>query len=410
MGNRAGKLDELFDWFTIPYRTLRFWGLLLFLILIAVGGFYGFLYITERQERVIQSTATRESRPARFIEVEGDVRVKQVNQTNWISARRVKDLNAGDVIETSAGSTCKVSYFDGTTAHIGVNTLYIVAESFINPQNDTQHIKGEITTGEVRMNTPAERKKGSISLATQEAEARLDPNTEATGRRNKETGASQFFVWQGRAEVADSDKKVTVLGANQQLGVSKSGGTSVVRSLPPPPEIVSPQDMEPLFVTALPAQVDLRWKPVAGISQYRLRVSGDPSFTKQRVNQVLKGTNLRVSLGAGSYFWQVYSVDKDGVESANPQTSKFFVSSSTIRRYGKPIRLDVTTVIAMGDMWEVMGRTDPGVRLTLNGKNVDILGDGRFKAFTDPIGNATSLELVARDISGNITSRTVPIK
>ena len=410
MANSTRKIDELFDWFTIPYRTLRFWGLLLLLILLGVGGFYGFLYFTEHQEKVAQSTATKELRPANFTEIEGNVRVKQVNQTNWISARRVKALNAGDVIETAADSTCKVSYFDGTTVHIGVNTLYIVAESFVNPQTDTQHIKGEITTGEVRMNTPAERKKGSVRLATQEAEARLDPNTEATGSRSQETGTSQFFVWAGRAEVAGTDKKVTVLSANQRMAVSKGTGSSGVTNLPPPPENISPPDMEPLFVATLPAQVEFRWKPVQGISKYRLRVSEDPSFTKQRVNQVLKTNSLRIPLGAGSYFWQVYSIDKDGVESANPQTSKFFVSSASIKRYGKPIRLDVSKVIPMGDIFEVRGRTDPGVRLTINGKNVDISGDGRFTFFTDPIGQAVSLELVARDISGNITSKSVPIK
>jgi hypothetical protein len=413
MAEDYNKLGGLIEWTTVPYRKVKFWILLFGIMLLSVGGFYGFVYLRDN-EKILTTTkqsGNRESRPAALTDIEGNVRVKQVNRTDWVSARRIPALNMGDVIETSASSTCKIVYFDGTTASISENTLYVVAESFVNSQTEGRVIKGEITTGEVRMNTSERRATDSVKLTTDEAEAALSANSEATGRRNQSAGTSSFFVWGGKAEVfSRKDQKTTTLTANQQMPVTGATGSGPVRVMPTPPELVAPGDMEPILLPSLPAKVLLRWKPVKGIHQYRVRVFDNPAFSNARYNQVIKATTYQLSsLGAGTYFWQVASVDTDGVESGNPTTSKFFISSPKTERYGKPIRLEVTKTARLGDMLKVEGQTDPGVRLTINGQNVDLDGHGRFKVFLS-IGAAPNLILVARDILGNITSKTLPLQ
>ncbi|MBI4456382.1 MAG: hypothetical protein HY644_10830 [Acidobacteria bacterium] len=405
--------EGFIEWFTVSYRTLKFWGLMLLLASLAAGAFYAFRYLARSVETREQELRTRESRPARFVEIQGDVRIKQVNQTNWISAQRVKVLNMGDVISTGPRANCKIIYFDGTYAVVNENTLYVVSESYMNPATEAHTIKGEITTGEVRMSTPERKNKDtSVKLATEEAEAALASSTDATGRRNKDAGESEFYVWGGKAEVfSKKDKKTVLLNPNEQVAVSGRLGMNPVRQMPPSPEIIQPEDAESLLLEKLPAQVDLRWKPVAGIKQYRLRVSDQPTFLRPRYNLVLQDTKFRLTnLTPGTYYWQIFSIDDKGVESASPRSSKFFISSAKTKGYGNPIRLEVEKVVQMGEIFELVGRTEPGVRLTVNGKNVDIRADGQFKVFTDPVGNATSLVVVARDITGNIISKTLPIK
>ncbi len=413
MRNRRSGDEGLIEWITVSYQTLKFWALISLLIVLGSGAFYGFRYFTERMGQSQQKgSKTQESRAVRIVETDGEVRVKQVNQSNWTSAKRDKLINAGDMISTGPGASCRIMYFDGTNVTVHEDTLYVVTESYVNPETDAHSIKGEITAGEVHMNTPERTNKASsVKLGTQEAEAALAGNTEARGRRDKDTGQSEFYVYAGEAKVlSKQDKKTTTLVANEHLTVSKNSGAGAVSQLPATPETIHPQDSDPLLVDKTPAQVELSWKPVSGIHQYRLRVSDQPTFSNARYNQIVKTTSIRLNnLGAGTYYWQVYSIADSGVES-NARSSKFFLSSSQTKRFGTPIRLEVTKVVTMGDIFELIGRTDPGVRLTVNGKPAEVEANGQFKIFTEPLGNATALALVARDISGNVTSKTIPVK
>ncbi|HEY3131467.1 MAG TPA: hypothetical protein VGL91_18570 [Acidobacteriota bacterium] len=410
--NRRTGDEGLIEWITVSYQTLKFWGLILLLIVLGGGAFYGFRYFVERTEKAGDKGLTSELRPVRFVDIDGEVRVKLVNQSNWTAARRDKLLNVGDMISTGPGANCKIMYFDGTNVIVHEDTLYVVTESYLNPQTEAHSIKGEITSGEVHMNTPERtNKKSSVKLGTVEAEAELQGNTEARGRRDKNAGQSEFYVYAGGATVLNKqDKKIITLAANEHLAVSKSAGASEVAQLPASPEIIHPQDSDPLLVKQTPAQVELSWKPVSGIHQYRVRVSDQPTFSSARYNQVVKTTSVRLNnLGAGTYYWQLYSVADNGVES-NARSSKFFLSSSEKKHFGTPIKLVVTKWVAMGDIFELIGMTEPGVRLTVNGKPAEVDANGQFKIFTDPLGNTATLTLVARDISGNITSTMVPVK
>ena len=65
------------------------------------------------------------------------------------------------------------------------------------------------------------------------------------------------------------------------------------------------------------------------------------------------------------------------------------------------MRLKLEKIVPIGDILEVIGRTDPDNLVTINGRMVLLEKDGSFKHFTDPIrGTTARLNIVVKDYSG----------
>ena len=92
-------------------------------------------------------------------------------------------------------------------------------------------------------------------------------------------------------------------------------------------------------------------------------------------------------LEAGEYFWNVTAIDANKKESEPSDTYKF-----TLVAQGKTqeMLLEVDQTVLHGSVVEVIGRTEPGAALIINGQAVaDIAADGKFRFFTDPLARGS---------------------
>jgi hypothetical protein len=90
-----------------------------------------------------------------------------------------------------------------------------------------------------------------------------------------------------------------------------------------------------------------------------------------------------VGLDPGDYFWRVRAVDDGNNVSDSSESYKF-----TLVAQGKEqdMLLAVDDTELQGNVVEVIGRTEPGAALIINGAAVaDIKPDGHFRYFTDPM-------------------------
>src|ERR1700728_1561989 len=90
-----------------------------------------------------------------------------------------------------------------------------------------------------------------------------------------------------------------------------------------------------------------------------------------------------VGLDPGDYFWRVRAVDDANNVSDSSKSYKF-----TLVAQGKEqdMLLTVDDTELQGNVVEVIGRTEPGAALIINGAAVaDIKPDGHFRYFTDPM-------------------------
>ncbi len=85
----------------------------------------------------------------------------------------------------------------------------------------------------------------------------------------------------------------------------------------------------------------------------------------------------------GDYFWRVRAIDDKGNMSDASDSFKF-----TLVTQGREqqMLLEVDGTELQGNVVEVIGRTEPGAALIINGEQVpDIQADGKFRYFTQPM-------------------------
>src|SRR5208282_2647754 len=106
------------------------------------------------------------------------------------------------------------------------------------------------------------------------------------------------------------------------------------------------------------AQIRFEWQPVEDAVGYTLRISPTTMFTKMVKEVKVSGTSAEVSgLEAGDYFWNVTA--------SQGKTQEML--------------LDIESTQIHGRVAELIGKTEPGAALIINGQAVaNISPDGTF--------------------------------
>jgi hypothetical protein len=98
----------------------------------------------------------------------------------------------------------------------------------------------------------------------------------------------------------------------------------------------------------------------------------------------VSGTNADVSgLDGGDYFWNVTATNAKKETSEVSETFRF-----TLVAQGKTqeMALEITGTQIHGRVVEIIGHTEPGAALIVNGQPVPIIAaDGTFRHFTEPL-------------------------
>jgi hypothetical protein len=113
-------------------------------------------------------------------------------------------------------------------------------------------------------------------------------------------------------------------------------------------------------------------------------------------------------LEPGDYFWNVTASDSKKQTSEFSETFKF-----TLVAQGKTqeMLLDVQSTQMHGRVVELIGKTEPGAALIVNGQPVaNIAADGTFRHFTEPLepGEHT-LVVIGSNRRGGTAKRQIPI-
>ena len=133
------------------------------------------------------------------------------------------------------------------------------------------------------------------------------------------------------------------------------------------------------------ATVHFEWKPVPEAVSYTLRVSTTAMFTRTVFEKSkITGTSIDISgLDAGDYFWNVMATD---AKKQSSEVSEIFKFSLVAQGKSQDMVLEITGTQLHGRVAEVIGKTEPGAALIVNGQPVpNIAPDGTFRHFTEPL-------------------------
>jgi hypothetical protein len=152
-----------------------------------------------------------------------------------------------------------------------------------------------------------------------------------------------------------------------------------------PPDLVEPLNLAPIIAENPKASpVRFEWKPVQEAVSYTLRISTTAMFTKMVKEERVSGTSKEITgLDAGDYFWNVIAAD---AKKQNSEVSETFKFSLVAQGKSQDMVLEITGTEVVGHSAEIMGRTEPGAALIVNGQSVpNIAPDGSFRHFTEQL-------------------------
>ena len=378
-------------WHTVKYRTV----ILLVFSVLAIIGASCYLVFPEFSARTLQrisdavaprdnGSAAAAARQARFVNLDGKVQIKKVNSLQWVNADYQITLDKGDEIETGPDGVARVSFADGTEYTVKGDTFVTVEENTV-AQDRASQVAVHLNTGQVDLNTGTWQMPGSkAEVSFQDAVAEAQANSRLNVRSDPNTNEQQVTVDAGTAELNRGSEHVDI-GQYERASFTGDGGPITKTQVLAPPQLTEPLNLQPLIV-ADPQHdpVHFAWNASATAKEYDLQASTTTSFAHIVVERKTAATSIDIpGFEPGDYFWRVRAIDdKDNI--SDPSDSYKF----TLVAQGKEqeMVLDVDGTELQGNVVEVIGRTEPGAALIINGEEVaDIQSDGHFRYFTPPM-------------------------
>jgi hypothetical protein len=401
-------------WHAVTYKTVAVYLALLFVIIIA--GIYVAIpdWTTIATNKINKAIGDVNNDPltitqtqAKFVNLDGRVQVKKVNSVTWVDADYHTALDTGDLIQTGSDGAARITFADGTEYTVKAETLVTVEENNVTKDRATTAVR--INTGEVNLVTPTWTLRDSqAAISVEDATAYVQQNSRATVKNDPNKNEHEIVVTTGAAEVKRGQEKIELM-PYEKLSFA-NGGTTQKSKVLAPPGLVSPLNLAPIISeTPKTAQIRFEWQPMEDAVGYTLRISPTTMFTRLVKEVKVNGTSTEVSgLEAGDYFWNVTASDAKKQTSEFSETFKF-----TLVAQGKTqeMLLDIESTQIHGRVAELIGKTEPGAALIINGQPVaNISPDGSFRHFTEPLeAGQHTIVVIGSNRRGGTAKREVSI-
>jgi hypothetical protein len=377
-------------WTTVTYKTVAVYVLLIVAIILvalslALPNWYAATY--SKLSSAVGNPETEainvEQRQAKFVNLDGKVQVKRVNSVQWVEADFHTALDKGDLIQTGSDGAARIAFADGTEYTIKSGTLVTVEENSMGTDRPTS-VAMRINTGEVNLATPNWSSPDSkAAVSVEDTTAQLRSNSRAAVKADPEKKENEIVVSGGSAEVKRGQERIE-LAQWQKVNIP-TGGPIQKSNVLAPPDLIAPLNLAPIVVEKpKTSSLQFEWKAVPDAVSYTLRISTTAMFTKTVSGAKVSGTSAEITgLDAGDYFWNVTATDAKNQNSEVSETFKF-----TLATQGKTqdMVLEIVSTQIHGRVAEIIGRTEPGAALIVNGQPVpNISPDGSFRHFTEPL-------------------------
>jgi len=373
-------------WHTVTYKTVA----LYVIVIAAIIGSATYLvfpeataniarHISDTIARPESGVATISARQARFVNLDGKVQVKKVNSVTWASADYQLTLDKGDLVQTGPEGVARIAFADGTQYTVKGDTLVTVEENLVE-HDRASSVGVHISSGQVDLATGTWEVPGSkAEVSFENAVASLQANTRAAVRSDPETKQQEITVASGSAELNRGNEHMDI-GQFERVAFP-TGGQMTKSQVLAPPELVQPLNLQPITVNDPKRDpVHFAWNAVATAKTYQFQISTTAAFNHVVMDKKVPNENVDITgLDPGDYFWRVRAIDADGKTSDVSDPFKFIL---VVHGKEQEMLLEVDSTELNGNVVEVIGRTEPGAALIINGEQVaSIQGDGHFRHF-----------------------------
>jgi hypothetical protein len=401
-------------WHTVSYKTVAL--VIVLIVVIVIAGMYAAIpnwtEIAEKKlnkalgNQVEEALASAQTQ-AKFVNLDGKVQVKKVNSVTWVDADYHTTLDKGDLIQTGSDGAARVTFADGTEYTVNKDTLITVEENTVTRDHSNTAVR--INTGAVDLATPMwTLRDAQAAVSIEDATAYMKQNSRATVKNDPTKNEHEILVANGGAEVKRGNETIEL--TQWQKATVPTGGPIQKSDVLAPPGLVAPLNLAPIISeNPKSAMIRFEWQPVDQAVGYTLRISPTTMFTKLVKQMSVSGTSAELTgLDAGDYFWNVTATDAKKETSEFSETFKF---SLVAQGKTQNMLLEIEGTQIHGRVVELIGKTEPGAALIVNGLPVaNISPDGTFRHFTEPLEPGEhDLVVIGSNRRGGTATKTVPI-
>jgi hypothetical protein len=368
------------EWFTVRRSTIYLFVACLLGLAAAATSMY-FQVFGPKKEVAAADVQPEADRSARFLDLDGSVKIRKAGTYEWIDANMGMALGRDDTIRTVGGAQARVRLFDGTEYLVKPDSILVIEEAYEDPDTKAKRVAVKLNAGQVNLKTPRAGVSGSRSdLATPTSEATFEENTTADVSFDTSSRVSGFTVFNGRSDVRSGGTSVS-LSSSQAVDVTADNKFSKIIELPDVPVIETPANHS---VVAVSATTEFRWRPVKGARKYHVELDRSPYFRDPILESTVPNVSiLHRGLTPGTYYWQVTAVDSNNRSGAPSEFAKFTVSSRVDTENVIPPELTVfRPTVSLDGIVTVKGATEIGVVVTVDygmgDDRVQLKEDGSF--------------------------------
>jgi hypothetical protein len=377
-------------WKAVTYKTVLGYGFLV--AAVVSGGIYLakpdlYSVVYKKLNNAVSNTdgeaLAADQKHAKFVNLDGKVQVKKVNSVQWVEADFRTLLDKGDLVQTGSDANARITFADGTIYTVKPDTLVTVEENNTENNKPTS-VAVRINTGQVDLVTPNFSSPDSkAAVSTEDANAQLRSNSRMAVKNDPDKKESEFVVSSGSAQVRRGEDRIDL--APWEKVTIPNGGAIQKSTLLAPPDLVEPLNLAPIIAESPKTfPVHFEWKSVPNAIAYNLRISATAMFTKTVKEAKVGGTTADISgLDPGEYFWNVTAID---TKKQTSEVSEIFKFTLVAQGKSQSMVLEIEGTQLHGHVAEIVGKTEPGAALIINGQSVpNIAPDGAFRHFTEQL-------------------------
>jgi hypothetical protein len=246
-------------------------------------------------------------------------------------------------------------------------------------------------------------------IETAHASIRLETESEATISYDASSSTGRFAVGKGAAQVAAATSgEVRQLAELEQV-LQREQSLGRTTGLLDQPSVLGPPSGFDLVLDRT-REIVLSWEPVQGARGYQVQVSRSRLFGEPVVDRRRAKTSVTLGVNdEGNFYWRVAAYGDDDV--LGPWSSLRKFRALSLGGIGwkdtEAPALEIADVTVNGNIVIVTGKTEPGVRLDIDGQRAPVSADGSFTLSLVPEAEGlVDLLVTAVDGSGNRSEMT----
>lgn len=337
---------------------------------------------------------------ARISDKQGTVEGEKPSELVWAARAVGAILIEQEKIRTLSDSTAQITFRDSSRLRLNANSLTIIQRMRVDPLNQERETEVSLVRGNLYALLVNKSKRNDFDLEIPGVEATIQSGNFWVSH---DDDSAKFANYDTAPVRIETSTETIVLGKNDGALV-RSGNvpTKKVKVLPAP-ELLSPSSGQ----SAIAGQTRLRWAEIADAAGYWLEIGLDPSFQHLAASRwgLAKAHYAASELAPGIYYWRVSALDRFGIPGARSTIGKLEIRADTEPPY-LLVKRPYAEVILSAAPVRVVGRSEPGAQLTIDGAVVKIDDEGHFDYALTPKKGANEIKIRVTDRAGNQNVKT----